>query len=369
VVVLAAYAVSGFILEESGLLTVTVLGITLGNSRIASLTELRRFKELITILLVSGVFVLLTATLEWSTLRSLTPLDALFVAVLLLVVRPLSVVIGTLGSGVGWRERALAAWIAPRGVVAVAVSGVAAAALAEQGIDDGNRLVALVFTVVVTTVVVHGFTLRPLARLLDLGASGPDGILIVGASPWSTALARQLGAMELPVLIAERNWSRLREPRYEGLQVYYGEVLSELAEHQIETNRFGYLVAATDNDDYNALVCTDFGPEFGRGNVFQIGRPDSGESRYSLAVTLGGRPLLNQLGGFRELNERIAAGWGFRRTTLSDDFDEAQLRAQLGDEGRLVLARRGSRLLWLNGDEPPKLTDADVVLSFVPDAG
>lgn len=368
-VVMATYAISGLILEESGLLTVTILGVTIGNSRIASLSELRRFKEFITVLLVSGVFVILTATLKPSDLLTLAPRDALFIAALLFVVRPAAVLVSTLGTGIGIRERALAAWIAPRGVVAVAVSGLFAVALTEQGIADGQRLVALTFAVVVITVVLHGFTIRPVAKLLGLASAGPEGVMIVGASPWSTALAEQLHAMELPVMIADRNWGHLREARYQGIETFFGEVLSELAEHHMDLNRYGYLIAATDNDAYNALVCTDFGPEFGRGNVFQIGRPDSGEDRYSLAVTLGGRPLLNHLGGLRSLNTLVTAGWVFRKTTLSAGFDEAQLRSQTGEDGRLVLARRGSQVLWLTGEEPPKLEQGDVVLSFGPDPG
>jgi NhaP-type Na+/H+ or K+/H+ antiporter len=366
VAVLATYAVSGLILEESGLLTVTVMGVTIGNSRIASLNELRRFKEFITVLLVSAVFVVLTATLDMAALEALAPRDMLFLAALLFLVRPLAVLLSTAFSGLSIRERLLAAWIAPRGVVAVAVSGLFAVALAERGVADGERLVALTFAVVVITVVLHGFTLTPLARLLDLGASGPPGVLIVGGSPWSTALAEQLEAMELPVMLADRNWNHLREARYQGLPVYYGEILSESAEHHVDMNNFGFLVAATDNDDYNALLCTDFGPEFGRGNVFQIGRPEGEESRHSLAVTLGGRPFLHEVGGFRTLNSRLAAGWEFRKTTLTEDFGEAALRERLGPDGHRVLARRNGQVLWLTGPEPPKLAAGDVVLSFGP---
>jgi hypothetical protein len=274
--------------------------------------------------------------------------------------------LSTAFTGVPIRERLLAAWIAPRGVVAVAVSGLFAVALTRQGIADGERLVALTFAVVMLTVVVHGFTLAPLARLLKLGATGPEGVIIVGGSAWSTALAEQLKAIDLPVLIVDRNWNHLRDARYQGIDVFYGEILSEIAEHHLEFNRYGYLIAATDNDDYNALLCTDFGPEFGRGNVFQVGRLDTEESRHNLSVTLGGRPLLSELGGHHTLNTRIAAGWEFRKTTLSADFGERELRQRLSDEGALVLARRGAGVVWLTGAEPPKLEPNDVVLSFGP---
>lgn len=363
--VLATYAVSDLILEESGLLTVTVLGITLGNSRIASLNELRRFKEVITVLLVSGVFVLLTATLEPTTLISLGMRDLAFVGAMLLLVRPVSVLLATSFSDLPRGERLLTAWIAPRGVVAVAVSGLFAVALAEQGIADSQRLVALTFAVVVVTVILHGFTLAPLARTLKLGADAPEGVLIVGGSPWTSSLAEQLHAMELPVMIVDRNWSHLQEPRYLGLDVYYGEILSEVAEHHVDLDRFGYLIAATDNDDYNALLCTDFGPEFGRSNVFQVGRPGRDDERHGLAVTVGGRALLSDIGGLPELNARLAAGWQFRKTTLSDDFGEQALRDD-HKEAHLLLARRNHHLVWLTADTPPKLSTGDVVLSFGP---
>jgi hypothetical protein len=219
---------------------------------------------------------------------------------------------------------------------------------------------------VVTTVVLHGFSLNPLARLLKLGSGGPQGVLIVGASAWTTALAEQLTAMELPTTIVDRNWSHLRDARLQGIDVFYGEILSELAEHHLEINRFGYLIAGTDDNSYNALVCTDFGPEFGRNNVFQIGRLDSGDSIHNLAVTLGGRPLLKDVGDYAALNARLAEGWTFRKTTLSDDFNEATLRAEIGQQGGLLLARRADRLVWLTSAEPPKLLPDDVVLSFGP---
>jgi NhaP-type Na+/H+ or K+/H+ antiporter len=362
--VLVVYAVSDLLLEESGLLTVTVLGVTLGNSRIASLDELRRFKEVITILLVSALFIVLTASLEFADLAGLTPRDALFVAALLVIVRPVAVLAATVASGTPLPDRLLAAWIAPRGVVAVAVSGLFAIALGEQGVADADRLVPLTFAVVIVTVFLHGFSLAPLARLLGLGSAGPDGVLLVGASPWTTALADKLKAMEVPVLIADRNWNRLREARYQGIEVYYGEILSEPAEHHIELNLFGHLIAATDNDDYNALICSDFGPEFGRSNVLQLARHEDGNDRHALAVTLGGRPLLTKLGNLDALEAHLREGWVFRTTRLTGDFDAEDLAT--ASEGTPVLALRGDRLLWLAIDSPPKLAEGDQVLSFGP---
>jgi len=329
------YAATNTLLEESGLLTVTVMGMVLANSRIASLTDMRRFKETITTLLVSGVFIILTASLSIGDIRSLDWRAALFVASLLLVIRPVAIMLATIRSGATIQERLLSAWIAPRGVVAVAVSGLFGTLLADVGIEDAGRMVAFTFAVVVTTIVLHGFTLAPLARFLKLKKASKPGILIVGGSRWSTALAIKLKEAEVPVMLADQNWNHLAEARLASIPVYFGEVLSESAHHSIDPKSFSNLIATGDNDAYNALVCTDFGPELGRSHVFQIGRIDE-KARQALSFTLGGRSLTKESVSFLELREKLLKGWTFQLTRLSDEFGwEAYEAAR--PEGALIL--------------------------------
>lgn len=318
--VLGAYALTNLALEEAGLLTVTIMGVALANTRIASLTDMRRFKETITTLLVSGVFIILTASLTVADILSLDWRAVLFVSSLLFVIRPLAIMVSTIGAGLTIQERLLTAWIAPRGVVAVAVSGLFGALLLDAGVEDAGRMVAYAFAVVVTTIVLHGFTLGPLAAFLKLKQDNKPGILIVGGSRWSTALARKLKEIEVPVMLADPNWNHLTEARLANIPVYFGEVLSESAHHTIDPKRFANLIAASDNEAYNALVCTDFGPELGRSNVFQIGRSED-KSRQALSFTLGGRPLAKPGANFHELRERLIDGWTFQITRLTDEFN------------------------------------------------
>jgi len=368
VVVLAGFEATNLVLKEGGLVTVTVLGMTLGNSRLGGLTELRRFKEMMTVLLVSGVFVILTATLDAEALASLDYRAFLFLAAILFVVRPAVVWISTLGSGLSVRERGLAGWIAPRGVVAVAVSGLFATELARAGIEDGTRLVPLAFLVVFATVVLHGFSIGPLARFLGLASQGPSGILIVGGNPFTVALGEKLKALELPVLIADRNWNHLKAVRQAHIPFFYGEVLSEVAEHHVEFNQFGYLIAATDNDAYNALVCTDFGPEIGRANVFQLARVASEEKeRHTLSFTLGGRVLFTGGGSYTEMADRIRAGWTFQITGLSEDYDFATYLAERSEDHRVLLVKRASgRLAFASKGNDIEAGPGDTVLGFGP---
>jgi NhaP-type Na+/H+ or K+/H+ antiporter len=146
------------VLEESGLLTVTVMGVVMANSRIASLTDMRRFKETITTLLVSGVFIILTASLSLAEIRSLDWQRGAVRRSPAFVIRPLAIMLATIRSGATFQERLLSAWIAPRGVVAVAVSGLFGTLLADGVSRTRGRMVAFTFAVVVTTIVLHGFT-------------------------------------------------------------------------------------------------------------------------------------------------------------------------------------------------------------------
>ena len=364
--VLLAYALTNLVLEEAGLLTVTVMGIVLANTRIASLAEMRRFKETITVFLVSGIFILLTASLTVEDFKSLDWRAALFVASLLLVVRPLAIMTATAGSGATFAERTLSSWIAPRGVVAVAVSGLFGGALADAGIADANRMVAFTFAVVVTTIVLHGFTLGPLASLLKLKSAEKPGLLIAGGPRWAIDLARKLRDMDVPVMIADPNWNHIAEARLSEVPVFYGDILSEEAHHSIDPKRFSTLIAVTDNDAYNSLVCTDFAPELGRSHVYQLGRGADQSKRMSLNFTLGGRPLTEEGVDFRTLRERHWQGWTFQATKLTEEFDyDAYLNSRAEEAIVLLWAKPSGKLVFAAGATGTPSTD-DRIISFTP---
>ena len=321
VAVLIGYEASQLLLEESGLLTVTVMGLTIANSKLASLSEIKRFKEIITVLLVSGVFIMLTATLDADAMAAFDWSVVWYVVVMLFLVRPATVFLATIGSGLHFNERLLVAWIAPRGVVAVAVAGFFAAELTAAGSPDGSKMTAIAFAMVFATVILHGFTLAPLARALGLASAKQSGVLFVGGGPFVTQLGQLLKEAELPVLIADQNWVALREARQAGLPTFYGEILSETAEHSVDFNPYGVLIAATLNDSYNTLVCTDFGPEIGRGAVRQLSPANEmGPERLAVSHTLGGIPLFSaELTGL-EIRRRMNAGWKVKMTKLSEKF-------------------------------------------------
>ena len=365
--VLIAYAISDAVLEESGLLTVTVMGITLANTRLSSLTEMRRFKETVTVLLVSGLFVMLTASLSMAQLTGLEWGAFVFAAIVLFVARPVAIFLATIGAGLDWKERALVAWIAPRGIVAVAVAGLFGQALVENGVPDGAELTAISFVIVAATIVLHGFSLGPLASWLGLKTAARPGVLFVGGSAWSIAFAEKLQELDTPVMIADDNWSRIKDARLKDIPVHYGQILSEAAHHTVEFNRFSHLIAATDNDAYNSLVCTEFAPELGRGNVFQVGKLRDGTERKALSFTIGGQSLFDPPRDYGELRRAIWRGDTFTSTLLTEKFDYDRFR-ETRPEGTAVLMwiDEGGDIVVPGGESEDVPEVGDRVISFGP---
>lgn len=204
VLVLLVFGVSDWVLHEAGLLAVTLMGLWIANVALPSYVEIRRFKEQATVMLVSGVFILLAANMDRETLASLDLRALAFVLVVVLLARPGAVLLSLAFSGMPWAERLLVAFTGPRGVVLVAVAGLFGERLAAIGIEDGARMAPLAFALVAATVVLHGFTLSPMARLLGLTAADRPGVMIVGGSRWSLALAQALKKLDLPVIIVDR---------------------------------------------------------------------------------------------------------------------------------------------------------------------
>lgn len=366
VAVLAAFVLSNLIQHETGLLTVTVMGITLANSRLASMRDFLPFKENITVILVSGVFILLSASLDLEVLRTFEWRFALFLLAILFLVRPATVLLSLAFSRIPWRERLFIAWIAPRGVVAVAVSGLFAFRLDELGYNDGGTLVALSFAVVVATIIAHGFSIGPAARLLGLKSPGGRGALIVGATPWSLSLARHLKALGVPVVVSDTSRESLAGAREHGVETFNHEILAEATEERLDFQRFALLAAVTDNEAYNALVCNEFAPELGRDSVYQLGGSVADDPS-RLSDALRGRALFASGIGVEELHARDEAGWvlASAQATNADGAGAAALAMPDGVEPLLLVRANGLPRFFTHASRP-KVEPGDAVIAFGP---
>jgi hypothetical protein len=207
------------------------------------------------------------------------------------------------------------------------------------------------------TVIVHGFSLGWLAERLGLRATGEGGLLIAGASPWSTGLAETLHRLEVPVMLAHSSWHRLRAARLAGVPVFFGEMLSEHAEVSLELGEMGSLLAASDNDAYNALVCAQYASDFGRQMVYQLATDVVPDYKRPTPASRG----LTAFGAgiqFENLERNWYTGWTFQRTNLTEDYDEEAFLAGL-PEGALPLlqiAKKGA-VRVIGAERPLKVKD------------
>ncbi len=311
---LIAYVLPNLLMHEAGLIGATVFGVALANLHVPGIAELRRFKEALVVLLVSCLFVVLTADLDPAVLGKLSlPILALTAATLFLV-RPAATWLATWRSDMSRRERMFVGWIGPRGIVAAAVAGLAGPRLTEAGYAGGDLIQPTVFAVIVATVLAHGFSLAPLARRLGLSVAGDaERLAVVGASPWSSELALTLHREGVPVLLVDTYPGALREARAAGVPTLQAELLSRHAEEGLADQPPDHLLAATRDELYNALVCTRLAPELGRERVYQVApsadhllHVDTGVSRDLRGKVLGDGGL-----DFETLAARHAAGWRF----------------------------------------------------------
>ena len=365
--VVAVFVGANLVEHEAGLISVTVMGVALANMNVSSLRSIHPFKQNVAVLLVAGIFVLLSASLEFEQFRTFEWRFGLFLLALLFLVRPATVLISLIGSPVPWNERVFLAWIAPRGIVLVAISGLFALRLEEIGYADGSILIGLSFAVVVTTIVAHGFTVDLAAKLLGIKGSERPGLLIVGATPWTIALARQMHELETPVTVADSSWERLAAARQRGLPYYHGEILNEATEHNLDLAPFQVLVAATDNEAYNALVCNEFAHEVGRDAVYQLGEPGDDDDHRRLPDSLRGRALFRSGFGVEDVHERLREGWVFRKTRLSErfDFEDAQEKLPEANQMLLLLRPDGTMRFFTHAAQPQPRA-GDTIISFSP---
>ena len=364
-VVIAVFVISNMIEHEAGLVAVTVMGVALANMNVSSLRSIHPFKQNIAVLLVSGIFILLSASLNYSDLAFFNWRFAAFLLALLFVVRPATIIITLLGSSVPWNERLLLAWIAPRGIVLVAISGLFAIRLTELGYDGGNVLIGLSFAVVVVTIVAHGFTIDLVARLLKVKGNSRPGLLVVGSTPFSIDLAEKMQALKTPVMIVDSSWQRLAAARRKGLPFYHGEILNEATEHNLDLTPYQVLVAATDNEAYNALVCNEFAYEIGRDSVYQLGDAGDDENRHAIPLSIRGRALFESGFGVSDVTDLSKQGWVLRQTKLTEEFTFEDALEKLPDDTHyLLLLRDTGKMRFFTHAAKPEPRTGDTIVSF-----
>lgn len=251
--VIAMFQVSEAIRHESGLTTVVVAGMVVGNVRTRVSRELVDFKEQLTVLMIGLLFVLLAADVRLHDVVEIGWPAVLTVLALMLIVRPVQAWVCTIGSRLSWQERAYIASMAPRGIVAAAVASLFAQQLADRGIAEANALRALVFLVIAITVTVHGLTGGLLARWLGIRKPSGNGYLFLGGNALARALARVLKEDDQEILLIDSNVDTVITGRAEGFDVLHGQGLQPTVLSQADPDSRLGCIAITPNEEVNLL--------------------------------------------------------------------------------------------------------------------
>ncbi|WP_085994459.1 cation:proton antiporter [Oceanobacillus senegalensis] len=338
--VFICFSIAEVIMHETGMLAVTVMGLTLARTGryVRSISSVGHFIENISVLLTSTVFILLTASLTRETILDIFSWPIIsFVLAMLFLVRPLSIFISTINTELTLQEKTLIGWIAPRGIVALTVSGYFAEMLLNDGYQGASILTALTFALVFITVCVHGFSLGPIARKLDLANTNPPGVLIVGASSFAVAFAEQLKNLGTPVLISDNSNERLLPAKDLEIPTYRGEILEEHSEFEIDLTPYESILAMTGDTAYNALVCQSYVPEFGYNNTFALPVYGNAESN-DVPLSLHARILFGEEAVFTELNRKINIGHTIEAIEIS--AKQTAIKNELHTKGIIPLCVR-----------------------------
>jgi hypothetical protein len=339
------------------------MGVILANQSSVPVKHIIEFKENLRVLLIAALFILLAARVAPADFTALGWRGPLFVAFLVLVARPLSVLVATLGTSLKPKERVFLAWLAPRGIVAASVASVFALRMGEAG----GSLVPATFLVIVGTVAVYGLTAAPLARRLGLSNPNPQGILLASAHAGARAIAKAVKAAGFPVLLVDNNRSNVTAARLEGLPCAFTSVLSEDALDGVPQSGLGRLLALTPDDEVNALAALHFREVFGRAEVYQLPPRKGGSPRVeSAAPHLRGRYLFAPGATYDALDERFAVGEVVKTTKLSPEFDWAAFRGRYGEDALpLFVVTEAGALQVCVAEKPPAPRPGQTVICLV----
>jgi NhaP-type Na+/H+ or K+/H+ antiporter len=367
-VVVMCYAASNAIQSESGLLAVTVMGFALANQRFVSIRHIVEFKESLRVLMISSLFIILAARLSFDQLTLLGGTSWVFVGLLILVVRPAAVFLSTIMSPLRWNERLFLSWMAPRGIVAAAVSSVFAIRLVEGGYPKCECLVPLTFQVIMVTVAVYGLTALPVARLLKLAKPHPHGVLFAGAQQWARSMAYMLREEGYQTALVDTNWVNVTEARKAGCRAYYANVLSENLLFDVQLDGIGRLIALTPNDEVNSLAALRFLDIFGRQEVYQLppATKNSGSRKEAMPLHLHGRFLFSKEANYRYMEARFRGGAIVKKTLITEEFDYGAFREMYGETALpLFIITESDVLRICTADSPAMVQAGQTVISLV----
>ena len=269
--VLGVFVLSDLFAHESGLLAVVIMGMVLGNMHIPALKDVLYFKETISILLISILFILLSANINLSDLELINNWNSLILfGFVVLIVRPIGVFLSSRKSGLIRNEKIFISWVGPRGIVAAGIASLFGLKLTMQGVENANYITPLVFMIVLGTVLLNATTAKIVAKLTGVLLKKSEGILIVGASDPSRLIASYLKRNNKRVVLIDSNRTNIALANEEGIEAFECDIYADDIFENIELNDIGFLLALTGSPTINEYALTKLKPSFGEEGAFRL---------------------------------------------------------------------------------------------------
>ncbi|WP_064965712.1 cation:proton antiporter [Tenacibaculum ovolyticum] len=269
--VLGVFVLSDAFAHESGLLAVVVMGMVLGNSNLPQLKELLYFKESLSVLLISILFILLSANINIKDLLLIYNWQTLLLfASVVFIIRPLGVFLSTINSTLKFNEKLFISWVGPRGIVAAGIASLFGLKLAKEGIAGAEYITPLVFMIVLGTVLLNATTARFISKITGVFLKKSEGILIIGASEASRVIAKYFNKIGKQVVLIDTNKGNIDKANKLGIEALNVDIYSDELVDNIELNNIGYLIALTGNTDINKYAIEKFKNQFGENGAYRI---------------------------------------------------------------------------------------------------
>ena len=359
--VFVAFALSETMLHESGLLAVTIFGMIVANQRGVDVDDILDFKESLSLLLISGLFIVLAARIDLAGFVAVGWTSMLVVAGIILIARPISVFVSSIGSDLSLSEKTIIAWIGPRGIVCAAVAAIFALRLEQEGAPGANLLVPLAFLVIISTVVLQSLTAKPLAGFLGVRDPAPSGYLIIGGGRVGRMIAQTLAVNDVRVVIADSDWDHISQARMDGIETYFGNPISDHADRYLDLSGIGNLISLSGRANFDVLTAMHYRREFGSEHLYELPTSAEGQQngKHRIGKRLRGKHLFGEDVTHNQVLGHLRDNWVTKETGLTVEFGLEQYLEKYADKAVILFAIDTSDRLRL-------VTDAD---DWRPDAG
>ena len=362
-IVISVFTLSNVMQSESGLLAVTIMGIVLANQKKVVIKHIVTFKENLTLILLSALFILLSSRLQLEDLLGVLNIKSALFVLVVLIVRPLAVLVSTTNSPLAFKERLFLSCLAPRGIVAAMIASLFAIKLETLGYMGANQIVPITFLIIISTVSIYGLLSNPIAKLLKVKLIKNKGLMIVGANDWVRKLAITLKNEGFEILLVDTNKEYIINAKQEGLNVVQGSIFSQRVQEEIELGGVGRLLAMTSSDEINLLSSIEYTSVLNPHDIYRLSPErknvldDSYSEHYSKGFYLFQKGI-----SFSFINAKITAGYKVSVEPISPYIDAREF---IQNNTKLIplfiISSRGRLVIICENKPIPRLKKSKVV--------